>query len=53
MGAGDGVRLLYTEGAVILGLTQQSMLFMVLPIMAAIERIPPSLEKGVELGAIK
>ncbi len=49
---GEGVRLLYTEGAVILGLTQQSMPFMVLPIMAAIERIPPSLEEAAEnLGA--
>jgi putative spermidine/putrescine transport system permease protein len=35
VGAGDGVRLLYTEGAVILGLAQQSLPFMVLPIMAA------------------
>ena len=52
VGAGDGVRLLYTEGAVILGLTQQSMPFMVLPIMAAIERIPPSLEEAAQnLGA--
>ena len=52
LGAGDGVRLLYTEGAVIIGLTQQSMPFMVLPIMAAIERIPPSLEEAAQnLGA--
>ena len=52
LGAGEGVRLLYTEGAVILGLTQQSMPFMVLPMMAAIERIPPSLEEAAEnLGA--
>ena len=52
LGAGDGVRLLYTEGAVILGLTQQSMPFMVLPIMAAIERISPSLEEAAQnLGA--
>ena len=52
VGAGDGVRLLYTEGAVILGLAQQSMPFMVLPIMAAIERIPPSLEEAAQnLGA--
>lgn len=52
VGAADGVRLLYTEGAVILGLTQQSLPFMVLPIMAAIERIPPSLEEAAQnLGA--
>ena len=56
LGAGDGVRLLDTEAAVIIGLAQQSMPFMVLPIMAAIERIPPSLEEaaqnlGRELGA--
>jgi ABC-type spermidine/putrescine transport system permease subunit I len=52
LGAGEGVRLLYTEGAVILGLTQQSMPFMVLPIMAAIERISPSLEEAAQnLGA--
>jgi ABC-type spermidine/putrescine transport system permease subunit I len=52
LGAGEGVRLLYTEGAVILGLTQQSMPFMVLPMMAAIERISPSLEEAAQnLGA--
>ena len=46
LGAGEGVRLLHTEGAVIIGLVQQSMPFMVLPIMAAIERISPSLEEA-------
>ena len=52
LGAGEGVRLLYTEGAVILGLAQQSMPFMVLPMMAAIERISPSLEEAAQnLGA--
>jgi len=52
LGAREGVRLLYTEGAVIIGLAQQSMPFMVLPIMAAIERIPPSLEEAARnLGA--
>ena len=52
LSGGDGVRLLYTEGAVILGLAQQSLPFMVLPVMAAIERIPPSLEEAAEnLGA--
>jgi putative spermidine/putrescine transport system permease protein len=52
LGAGDGVRLLHTEGAVIIGLAQQSMPFMVLPIMASIERISPSLEEAARnLGA--
>ena len=52
LGAGEGVRLLYTEGAVIIGLAQQSLPFMVLPIMAAIERISPSLEEAAQnLGA--
>jgi ABC-type spermidine/putrescine transport system permease subunit I len=52
LGAGDGVRLLHTEGAVIIGLAQQSMPFMVLPLMASIERIPPSLEEAARnLGA--
>src|SRR5262245_46278591 len=52
LGAGDGVRLLYTEGAVVIGLTQQSLPFMVLPIVAAIERVSPSLEEAAQnLGA--
>lgn len=52
LGAQESVRLLYTEGAVILGLAQQTMPFMVLPIMAAIERIPLSLEEAARnLGA--
>ena len=52
LGARESVRLLYTEGAVILGLAQQTMPFMVLPIMAAIERISPSLEEAARnLGA--
>jgi ABC-type spermidine/putrescine transport system permease subunit I len=52
LGARESVRLLYTEGAVILGLAQQTMPFMVLPIMAAIERVPPSLEEAARnLGA--
>jgi ABC-type spermidine/putrescine transport system permease subunit I len=52
LGARDSVRLLYTEGAVIIGLVQQTMPFMVLPIMAAIERISPSLEEAARnLGA--
>jgi len=52
LGAGDGVQLLHTEGAVIIGLAEQSMPFMVLPIMASIERISPSLEEAARnLGA--
>ncbi len=52
LGARESVRLLYTEGAVIVGLVQQTMPFMVLPIMAAIERISPSLEEAARnLGA--
>ena len=46
------VRILYTETAVIIGLVQLVMPFMVLPIMAAIERIPPNLEEAAQnLGA--
>src|SRR5215471_9341037 len=52
LGASEGIRILQTEGAVIIGLAQQNMPFMVLPIMAAIERIPPSLEEAAQnLGA--
>jgi putative spermidine/putrescine transport system permease protein len=52
LGARESVRLLHTEGAVILGLAQQTMPFMVLPIMTAIERISPSLEEAARnLGA--
>src|SRR5262249_56024429 len=52
LGAGEGVRILHTEGAVIIGLAQQGMPFMVLPIMASIERISPSLEEAARnLGA--
>jgi ABC-type spermidine/putrescine transport system permease subunit I len=52
LGTAESVRLLHTEGAVILGLAQQTMPFMVLPIMAAIERISPSLEEAARnLGA--
>jgi ABC-type spermidine/putrescine transport system permease subunit I len=47
-----GVRILQTEAAVIIGLAQQNMPFMVLPIMAAIERISPSIEEAAQnLGA--
>jgi putative spermidine/putrescine transport system permease protein len=52
LGARESVRLLHTEGAVVLGLAQQTLPFMVLPIMAAIERISPSLEEAARnLGA--
>ena len=48
----DPVRILYTETAVIIGLVNIFMPFMVLPLMAAIERIPPSLEEAARnLGA--
>ena len=43
----DGqARLLYTEGAVLIGLITIVLPFMVLPLMSAIERIPPSLEEA-------
>src|SRR5215475_433063 len=52
LGVSEGIRILQTEGAVIIGLAQQNMPFMVLPIMAAIERISPSLEEAAQnLGA--
>ena len=52
LGASDGIRILQTEGAVIIGLAQQNMPFMVLPIMAAIERISPNIEEAAQnLGA--
>jgi ABC-type spermidine/putrescine transport system permease subunit I len=48
----DPVRLLYTDTAVVIGLVDTFMPFMVLPLMAAIERIPPSLEEAAQnLGA--
>ena len=48
----DPVQLLYTETAVVIGLVNIFMPFMVLPLMAAIERIPPSLEEAARnLGA--
>lgn len=48
----DPVKLLYTNTAVIIGLVNIFMPFMVLPLMAAIERIPPSLEEAAQnLGA--
>jgi ABC-type spermidine/putrescine transport system permease subunit I len=48
----DPVNLLYTETAVVIGLVNVFLPFMVLPIMAAIERIPRSLEEAsTNLGA--
>jgi len=46
------VKLLYSETAVVIGLVNIFVPFMVLPIMAAIERISPSLEEAAQnLGA--
>jgi putative spermidine/putrescine transport system permease protein len=48
----DPLRIMYTETAVVIGLVNVFIPFMVLPLMAAIERIPPSLEEAAaNLGA--
>jgi putative spermidine/putrescine transport system permease protein len=48
----EPVKLLYTETAVVIGLVNIFMPFMVLPLMAAVERIPPNLEEAARnLGA--
>ncbi len=48
----EPVRLLYSEPAVVIGLVNIFVPFMVLPIMASIERIPRSLEEAAQnLGA--
>ena len=48
----EPVKLLYSETAVVIGLVNIFLPFMVLPIMASIERIPPSLEEAAQnLGA--
>jgi len=48
----EPVRLLYSESAVVIGLVNIFVPFMVLPIMASIERIPRSLEESAQnLGA--
>jgi putative spermidine/putrescine transport system permease protein len=48
----DPIRIMYTETAVIIGLVNVFIPFMVLPLMAAIERIPRSLEEAAtNLGA--
>src|SRR5712675_1809908 len=48
----EPVKLLYTETAVVIGLVNIFLPFMVLPLMASIERIPPNLEEAAQnLGA--
>jgi putative spermidine/putrescine transport system permease protein len=48
----EPIRLLYSETAVVIGLVNIFVPFMVLPIMASIERIPPNLEEAaLNLGA--
>jgi ABC-type spermidine/putrescine transport system permease subunit I len=48
----EPVRLLYTDTAVVIGLVNVFLPFMALPLMAAIERIPPNLEEAARnLGA--
>src|SRR5256714_5590217 len=48
----EPVKLLYSETAVVIGLVNIFLPFMVLPLMASIERIPPSLEEAAQnLGA--
>jgi ABC-type spermidine/putrescine transport system permease subunit I len=48
----DPIKLLYSETAVVIGLVNIFVPFMVLPIMASIERIPRSLEEAAQnLGA--
>jgi len=48
----EPVKLLYTETAVVIGLVNIFLPFMVLPLMASIERISPSLEEAAQnLGA--
>ena len=42
----EPVKLLYTETAVVIGLVNIFLPFMVLPLMAAIERIPPEPRRG-------
>ena len=44
----EPVKLLYTETAVVIGLVNIFVPFMVLPIMASIERISPSLEEAAQ-----
>jgi ABC-type spermidine/putrescine transport system permease subunit I len=52
LGLSSGLSLLYNTPAVVLGLTQLLLPFMVLPLMAAIENIHPSVEEAARnLGA--
>lgn len=52
LGIEGGPSILYTRGAVVIGLVQLYLPFMVLPVMAAIERIPRNLEEASQnLGA--
>jgi ABC-type spermidine/putrescine transport system permease subunit I len=52
LGVSEGLNLLYNTPAVVVGLTQLLLPFMVLPLMAAIENIPPSVEEAARnLGA--
>ena len=48
----EPIKLLYSETAVVIGLVNIFVPFMVLPIMASIERVPPNLEEAAQnLGA--
>jgi ABC-type spermidine/putrescine transport system permease subunit I len=52
LGLGDGLDLLYNTPAVVTGLTELLLPFMVLPLMAAIENVHPSIEEAARnLGA--
>ncbi|MFI5015693.1 MAG: ABC transporter permease [Hyphomicrobiales bacterium] len=52
LGIGEPLGMLYSEGSVIVALVQYVLPLMVLPLMAAIERIPLSLEEAaVNLGS--
>jgi ABC-type spermidine/putrescine transport system permease subunit I len=52
LGLSDGVQLLYNTPAVVGGLTQLLLPFMVLPLMAALESVHPSVEEAARnLGA--
>jgi ABC-type spermidine/putrescine transport system permease subunit I len=52
LGLSEGFNLLYNTPAVVVGLTQLLLPFMVLPLMAAIENIHPSVEEAARnLGA--
>src|SRR5205814_8698516 len=44
----EPIKLLYSETAVVIGLVNIFLPFMVLPLMASIERIPPNLEEAAQ-----